>query len=722
MTVELLATAWRCHEAGDLPRAEQAYRELLQQEPDNAQAWYLLGALCEVRGDLTAASDSLEQALRLRPACAEVHHHVGIVRARQGRFADAAIVFREALKLKPGDAEFRTNLGLTLARQGHHAEAVALLQAVVEQRPDHAQARTALRNILARQAATGAERPTQSATQCNQEGLHYLAQAKLDQAAACFRQALQLQADSAEAYYNLGYTLACQRHRDEAIACYQQALRLRPDYAETYNNLAGLFNEQKRSTEAEASARAALRIRPDMAEAHSSLGGALFDQKRVAEAEASHRTAVRLRPDFAEAHYNLGVVLSEQRRPADAEASYRAALRLRPDMAAAHNNLGQTLFDQERPAEARECFERALRLRPAFAEAHNNLGLAYRQLGRFEEALASFADAVRVKPEYTEAHCYAGMLWLLLGDYDRGWPEYEWRWQRPDFRSTYRHRFVRPRWDGSSLAGRTILLCAEQGLGDTIQFVRYASLLKGQGATVIVECQRPLLPLLSRCTGIDQLIAWGDPLPPHDVQSPFLSLPYHCGTRVETIPALVPYLAPDASLVEQWRQELEPMGGWKIGIAWDADPKFRHYNRARCIPLTEFAPLARLEGVRLVSLQKGSGADQLRDLGELFPVTDLGSRLDEGSGAFMDSAAVMRSLDLVVTTDTSIAHLAGALGVPVWVPLLHVPCWRWLLDREDSPWYPTMRLFRQEERGEWGPVFQRVAEAVKQRMASTSSR
>jgi tetratricopeptide (TPR) repeat protein len=712
---ELLPLAWRLHQAGDLPRAEQVYRQLLQQEPGNAQVWYLLGALCEARGDLTAAADNLDQALRLRPAFAEALHHRGVVFARQGQLAAAAARFRRALGLKPGDVEIQTNLGQTLARQGHYAEAVALLQAVLEQRADYARARTALRSILARQAAGGADRPTQSVAQCNQEGLHYLAQGKLDPAAACFRQALQLQADCAEAYYNLGCTLARQRHRDEALACYQQALRLRPDFAEAYNNLAGLYREQKRPAEAEASCRAALRLRPEMAEAHSSLGGALLDQKRTLEAEASYRTAVRLRPDFAEAHYNLGVVLSEQKRPAEAEASYRAALRLRPDMAAAYSNLGLALLDQDRTAEARECFERALELRPDMAEAHNNLAMAFRQLGRFEEALASFAHAVRAKPDYADPHGGAGVLWLLLGDFEKGWPEFEWRWQRNDSSFCPPRVLTRPRWDGSLLAGRTILLYPEQGLGDTIQFVRYARLVKEQGATVIVECQKPLQRLLARCPGIDRLVAAGDPLPPHDLCAPLLSMPYHFKTRMDSIPAEVPYLEADPVLVEEWRRELVALPGLKIGIAWQGNAQYQH-DRQRSLPLREFAPLAALRGVRLVSLQKGPGSEQLAAVAGQWPVTDLGARLDEAAGPFMDTAAVMKNLDLIVTSDTSIPHLAGALGVPVWVALAKIPDWRFLMEREDSPWYPSMRLFRQERAGDWGPVFQRIAQAVQERM------
>jgi hypothetical protein len=252
---------------------------------------------------------------------------------------------------------------------------------------------------------------------------------------------------------------------------------------------------------------------------------------------------------------------------------------------------------------------------------------------------------------------------------------------------------------------------AEGGLGDTIQFVRYARLAQEQGATVVVECQRPLVRLLARCPGIDHLVAHGDALPAHDVEVPLLSLPYCFRTRLETIPAKVPYLWTDPGLVEQWRQELAAVIGLKIGINWQGS---KGDNDPRSIPLTAFAPLAAVPGVRLFSLQKGPASRHLTDVAGHWPVTDLSGRLDD----FMDTAAVMVNLDLIVTSDTSVPHVAGALGVPVWILLPKAHCWRWLVNREDTPWYPTMRLFRQERPGDWGPVFQRIAEAVQRRHSS----
>ena len=267
--------------------------------------------------------------------------------------------------------------------------------------------------------------------------------------------------------------------------------------------------------------------------------------------------------------------------------------------------------------------------------------------------------------------------------------------------------------------GGTLLLYAEQGSGDTLQFIRFVPQVKERGGRVLVCCHQTLIPLLGCCAGVDRLTARGGPLPDFDFWAPLMSLPCILGmSDIGQVPAAVPYVTADANLVQRWRTRLEEVPGLRVGIAWQGNPKYRD-DRRRSIPLRHFEPLSRLEGVKLFSLQKGPGTDQLLPLADRSAVIDLGSTLDEEAGPFMDTAAVMTSLDLVITSDTSIAHLAGALGVPVWVALTKVPEWRWLLDRADSPWYPTMRLFRQIEAGNWDEVFSRIA-AETARMANRS--
>jgi tetratricopeptide (TPR) repeat protein len=457
--------------------------------------------------------------------------------------------------------------------------------------------------------------------------------------------------------------------------------------------------------------REVVRLRPDSAEAHNCLGAALRLQGRIDEGILHCRQAVRLAPDMAEAHNNLGCLLEGKGQIDEAIASLSTALRLNPDFANAYSNLGMALYRQRRYSEAADYYRRAIALEPDLADAHNNLGSVLVDLGQSEEALASFARATRLKPDYREPHLGRALVWLSQGEFERGWPEFEWRLSPAEVRRSWQ-----PRWDGSDLAGRTILLDAEQGLGDTLQFVRYGALLQQRGGSVALVCQPRLAPLLRRCCpSVDHAVARGEALPVFDVHLPLLSLPFLLGTTLASVPATVPYLHPDPHLLEAWRAELAGRPGFKIGIAWQGSPEYVG-DRERSIPLAEFEPLARLPGVQLVSLQKGSGTEQV--CGARFPVVDFGERLDddgpEGAGPFMDTAALMRSLDLVVACDSAICHLAGALGVPVWAAVSAAPEWRWLAGRDDSPWYPTLRLFRQSELGKWAAVFQRIATALRQ--------
>jgi tetratricopeptide (TPR) repeat protein len=540
-------------------------------------------------------------------------------------------------------------------------------------------------------------------------------QGKLDDAVACYRRVVDLSPDFAEAHNNLAVVLNRQGKPDEAVGCCQRALELKPDFAEARSNLGIALNDQGKPDEAVASYRRALELKPDFAEAHFNLGVVLSTQGKPEEAIACYRRALELKPDYPEADYNLGGALTDRGNLSEAIACFRRALQRKPDFAEAHNNLGAAFLYLGKLDEAVACCRRALELDPDCAKTHNNLGCALRGQGKYDEAVASAGRAVELLPDFAEAHLTRAYTWLLTGDWQRAWPEYQWRWRTKDF---VPRGFAQPLWDGEPLAGKTILLHAEQGLGDTIQFIRYASIVKQLGATVVVECPKSLLPLLEGCPGIDQQVARGDDLPAFDLHAPLLSVPGIVKTSVETIPAQVPYLFPRPALLEAWRQRLTALDGFKIGVTWQGNPTFRA-DRFRSIPLRCFAPLAEVPGVRLLSLQKGVGTEQLAEVRDLFAVADLAAELDEQPGSFVDTAAVMKNLDLVITSDTATAHLAGALGVPVWIALAFAADWRWLLDRTDSPWYPTMRLFRQRERGNWQAVFEEIRKALCLRLPSS---
>lgn len=502
------------------------------------------------------------------------------------------------------------------------------------------------------------------------EGLRLAEQGSAAQAVPLLQQAVQAQPDSPRAQHNLGVALAQLDRFDEAVAALEHALRLRPDYADAYFNL----------------------------------GNALRELGRRDEAVDKFRQALQLRPDHTSACNNLGLTLTEAGRAEEAVEPLRKAVALQPKRKEGHNNLGLAYADLGRFAEAEACYQEALRLDPGYVEAHTNLGSACKEQGRLEEALACYQHALWLEPVSAIAHYNRSLALLQMGDYERGWPEYEWRWRR---KQAQPRTFAQPRWDGNPLRGRTILLWREQGLGDTIQFVRYAALVQKAGGRAIVESPGCLLPLLTSCPGIDRLVAEKQRLPEFDVQASLLSLPALLKTTMNTVPATVPYLYAEAERVAFWRRRLGTGRVFRVGVVWQGNPYFRG-DRHRSFPLASLAPLASVAGVQLISLQKEHGLEQLTAAARRFPLTVL-EGLDESGGAFMDTAAVMRSLDLVVTADTAAAHLAGALGVPVWLALSRAPDWRWGLTGETTPWYPTMRLFRQSQLGDWRSLFESMA-------------
>jgi tetratricopeptide (TPR) repeat protein len=602
-------------------------------------------------GNARQAEQLCKFILQASPGHADTHHLVGLIAYQTpARLDEAVACFQEALRLRPEFPEAHNNLG----------------------------------NV-------------------------FFLQEKLEDAVIHYRQALVLNPDYAEAHNNLGLALVRNGKPEEALEHYRQALRLLPNSAEAHNNLGNAFLEGGNVPEAIQCFQHAVRLKPNYAKAYHNLGIALERQEKVDEALQSYRQALQLQPASAETLCNLGIILERKDQLDEAIRCYREALRVKPNFVEAYNNLGLALERQEKFDEAIRCYEQALQIKPDSAMACTNLGNVHWAMARYEKALALYEQALGWCPDSAETHFNRSRLRLLQGNWAEGWPEYEWRWKTKECPG---YAFPQPRWDGSPLAGRTLLLLAEQGLGDTLHFIRYVPLVKQRGGHVIVECQPRLLRLLTSVEGIDLLLVQGSPLPDFDVHASLVSLPGILGTTLANVPAKVPYLHADIELVEYWRQELQTLRGFRIGVVWQGNPGFVG-DRNRSIPLAHFAFLAQLEGVRLFSLQKGAGTEQLRDLADKFSILELGSRLDETTGAFMDTAAVMQNLDLVISSDTSVAHLAGALGVRVWVALSQVPDWRWMLQREDSPWYPTMRLFRQTRSGDWQDVFQRMAAEIK---------
>jgi tetratricopeptide (TPR) repeat protein len=528
-----------------------------------------------------------------------------------------------------------------------------------------------------------------------------------DLAIEYINRAINLNPSEAAFHSNLATTYNALGNVTEAIGCLRRAIELQPLDAAIHYSLAQNLKAQGKLSEAIAFYRRALQLQPTLVEAHNDLGLALTAQGEYDQAVEVLHHALSLRPTYFQAHNNLGAVFQAQGKLDETVACCRRAVELAPNVPETHNNLGHALQSQGKPNEAIASYLRAIELKPDYAEAQWNLGYAYQQLGQFDHAMQVFTRAIELAPDSHFGHFGLALLLLLLGDWNEGWSEFEWRWRGNHERQ---RQFAQPRWEGEPLGDRAILLHAEQGFGDTIQFVRYAATIKKQNptATVILETQPPLTKLLATSSGIDRLIARGDALPPFDVRSPLLSVPRLLGISVDNVPVQSPYLSADPALVAHWRERLKPLRGLRIGLNWRGKP----ITSQRDFPIACYRTLSDLTGIQFICLQKDATADELaiaRDIGlSIIQLNDF----DTTHGPFIDTAAVMLNLDLVISSDTAIPHLAGALGVPVWLLLQFVPDWRWLTDRSDTPWYSSMRLFRQKSIGDWNSVSKQLHTAL----------
>jgi tetratricopeptide (TPR) repeat protein len=515
-------------------------------------------------------------------------------------------------------------------------------------------------------------------TRALQPALAALHAGRMAEAERMLRRLLRQQPENAEALHCLGIALHAQRQNTQALTFFERSLRLEPANSQAENNRATVLNALGRPAEALPSLDRALALKPDDPELHYNRGNTLMTLLRDEEALAEFDAALAQHSEFRQALQNKGIVLTRLGRPAEALATYEKLLALYPAGAPADVTL---------------------------SEARVNRAWALDRMNRRDEALAACDAAIAGDGAHALAHFNAAPICLAMGDYERGWREFEWRWRDPTFK-VHARDFKQPLWLGRErLEGRTILLYAEQGFGDTIQFCRYAPLVKARGATVIMEAAPPLLPLLRTLREIDEFITFGQPLPAFDFQTPMMSLPLAFETRLESIPADVPYLSADPARVQKWRQILGPPRGLRVGLAWSGNRELQSDN-VRSARLPELAPLFR-DGIEYVSVQKDI---RPHDLAE---APRLGLKLyREQIEDFADTAALISLMDIVVSVDSAPAHLAGAMAKPVWLLLYFAAEWRWLMRREDSPWYPTARLFRQRTALDWPEVAWRVGDAL----------
>lgn len=545
-----------------------------------------------------------------------------------------------------------------------------------------------------------------------------------------YEQAIALDTWYAPAQYSFALLLHHQGHTGAAIEHYQRALEVNQDWAEAHNNLGNAYLDLGQFPEAIASYQAALARNPDLVSALYNLGICFQGLGQLTEAIACYEQALHLNPEDADAHNNLGSLYLELDRLPDAIEEFQGAIAANPELLAAHYNLayalqchgnltaardryGEVLLRNNKhpqallqmghlcladndPLGAITHYQRCLSLDPMNGLAHSGLATALFEMGDLSPALEHYNQAIRLLPTDAEMRLYRGMLLLLQGDFDQGWREYEWRWHR----DTPLRQYPQPRWQGTALTGKTIFVYAEQGLGDCIQFCRFLPILQQQGARVLFEGYPALFRLCQSLAGVT-LLEPGDALPQFDYHSPLLSLPQYLGTDLETIPSPVPYLTPPPS-------PLPLEGDRTVGLVWASRTSTKTAAKRSC-SLEDFLPLGEIPGVTLYSLQKERSPAEIEQL-MAAGITDCSPYLND----LADTAALIQQLDLVITVDTVVAHLAGAIAKPVFILLPHVPDWRWLWNRQDSPWYPTARLFRQPDRGDWPGAIAQVRTALEE--------
>ena len=475
------------------------------------------------------------------------------------------------------------------------------------------------------------------------------------------------------------------------------------------NGLAG----QSRYAEAANFYREVIRFDPKHFQAQNNLAVMYAELGRVQEAIPFYQQAIAINPVFTDACYNLANAYKALGDLGQAAYHYRSALQLNPNLASAHNNLAICLMQTGELTQAVEHFELALLAQPRLSLAHNGLGLARSHLGQLDEALVCYDRALEIDPGLAEAHYNRALALLLKGDFAQGWDEYEWRWRLPEHRP--RSTDI-PKWEGQALAGKSILLHTEQGIGDTIQFIRFANRLQDLGGRVLLDCRTSLHSLLRGCPGIDQLVDSDlGPLPLCDIHCPLMSVAKFLAPDAASIPRDVPYIHPNADIAKHWQQELKRLNGYKIGIAWQGSAGYR-WDQFRSVRLSQYEPISRVSGVQLVSLQKGPGSEQLAD--SPFRVFSLAEHVDNEGNTFADTAALIKHLDLVICVDSAIGHLAGAMGVRTWIALPIGCDWRWYSEpNATNPWYPATQLFRQCKFGDWEEVFLRMMRQLKSELA-----
>ena len=647
------------------------------------QAYYDRAKVSSAQGDVIGAIAANETAVMYVPAFAEAHSNLGNLYLQSGRRDEALRAYETAIRAKPDLAPVYCNVAAVLIELDRCAEAISALETALRLAPDLHEAHV---NLCRAYRRSGRDR----------------------EALAPALRATELRPDR-DTFLNVGEAAFHLEAYDIALEAYQRALALDSACAKTHCNLGAVYQATGRHAEAIAAGEAALALQPDFVAAHCNLGAAYQPAGRYAEAITAAQAAIVRQPNFALAYANLGAVYYLTGLHAEALEALETAVALQPDLALAHCNLGAVYRSAGRYADAIVACETAIALRPHSAVAHDNLGVVYHATRRYAEAIAAGEAATALQPDFATAHFNLACSLLVGGNFARGWDEYIWTWRVPARRAELPYLDRAPLWSGETFTSRRLLISADEGFGDVIQFVRYLPAVKARGGRVILEVKEPLGALFADLPDSDEVRVYSgsaDLADAADLQIPLSGIPRALGTDLASIPASIPYLRAKPQRVERWRPRFGSASRLRVGIVRAGNPQ--HVGDGlRSVRLDDFARLGEIEGVAWFGLQKGRDEDR-RSCG-LFTVDPLGAEIRD----FADTAAIVAQLDLVIAVDTAIVHLAGALGKPVWTLLPFAADWRWLLLRDDSPWYPTMRLFRQPGKGDWASVFADVARAAR---------
>jgi tetratricopeptide (TPR) repeat protein len=743
--IAIMDSAVHCHRHGQIARAEELFKRIIAHHPFHAQALHYRALICFQRREFDQALNWVKQAITADDTVALFHNTHGVLLEHKGEFDQAVEAQQRAVVLQPDYTEAYINMAVSLQAKGDHEQAKAVCEKVLVLDPGNAK----VYNVLAF---------------CQQTLKQY------SDAMRNYQHSLMLNPQQVEVYNHMGFIMAQQQHYLEAITFHRRALDRDPEYADAHNNIGIALKASGDTQQAIVHYQKAIALEPRFAEAYCNLANAQSALGQTESAMENWKKAIDANPHYAQAYNQLGVMYNDQGHTDQAIKHYIKAMTLSPQQADSYNNLAIVRKTQGQHDEAIELYHTSITLEPDNPEAYYNLAGLYKEQGRCQEAVGHYVQAIWIDPTYAQAHWNLALTYLLQGEFEKGWEQYQWRHQALENTSLYPHAYDRPRWDGSAFTGKRLLIYTEQGLGDAIQFVRYLPLVKALGGTVLFETWQPLMRLFQSVHGIDELIqVTTDPISEDrfDLHISIMDLPRLFETNSTSVPRKTPYLTPDVSDTAFWQQRLlgacrripssareraifssgkdgeagdvgfivdtarcsqaekgplearssSPSGSlepdYKIGIVWAGSPNHGNDHLRSC-GLHHFSTIARLKGVKLYSLQQGAAAEQIETCGDSLPITPLGHQFND----LMDTACAIQQLDLIISVDTALAHLAGALGKPVWTLLPTAPDWRWMLHRSDSPWYPTMRLFRQSHAGQWDAVFTDIAHSLQSQLST----